>query len=72
VTGTYKHRDGRIEGTLNGNALTGWWYQSNGKGRLEFVFNNDFSAFTGKWSYNEAEPSSKWNGQKTSQTKVVY
>jgi len=50
VTGTYKHRNGRVEGTLNGNTLTGIWTQSNGKGRLEFVFNNDFSAFTGQIS----------------------
>ena len=62
VTGTYKYSNGRIEGTLNGRTLTGWWYQSNGKGRLIFEFNADFSAFTGKWSYNDAQPSSGWNG----------
>lgn len=66
VTGTYKHANGRIEGTLNGNTLTGWWYQSNAKGRFVYVFNSDFSAFTGKWSYNDAEPSSGWNGKRTS------
>ena len=65
VTGTYKHRNGKVEGTLNGKILTGTWTQSNGRGRLEFVFNNDFTAFTGKWSYNDAVPSSKWNGTKT-------
>lgn len=27
-----------------------------------FEFNADFTAFTGKWSYNDATPSSKWNG----------
>jgi len=64
VTGTYKHMDGRIDATLNGNVLTGWWYQSNGKGRMVFVFNDDFTAFTGKWSYNDGEPKSKWNGEK--------
>lgn len=64
VTGKYAYMDGRISGTLEGNRLTGTWKQSNGKGRLEFVFNNDFSAFTGKWGYNEKVPSSKWNGTK--------
>ena len=64
VTGTYKWNDGRIEGMLSGHTLTGRWTQSNAKGRLVFVFNSDFSAFTGKWSYNDAEPNSKWDGKK--------
>jgi hypothetical protein len=64
VTGTYKWADGHIEGTLSGHTLTGRWTQSNGKGRFVFEFNSDFSAFTGKWSYNDAEPASKWNGKK--------
>ena len=64
VTGTYKWSDGRIDGTLKGHTLTGWWTQSNGKGRFVFEFNSDFSAFTGKWSRNDAEPSGKWNGKK--------
>jgi len=64
VTGTYKHQNGRLEGTLVGNTLTGWWYQDNGKGRLEFVFNADFSAFEGKWGYNDATPTGKWNGKR--------
>lgn len=62
VTGTYKHANGRIEGTINGRTLTGWWYQSNGKGRMVFDFNSDYSGFTGKWSYNDAQPSAKWDG----------
>jgi len=64
VTGTYKHMDGRIDATLNGNVLTGWWYQSNGKGRMVFVFDEDFTVFTGKWSSNDAEPKSKWDGKR--------
>lgn len=64
VTGKYLYKDGRIEGTLNGKVLTGTWTQSNGKGKLVFVFNEDFTSFTGKWGYNEAEPTSAWNGKK--------
>lgn len=64
VKGSYTHRDGRIEATLQGRTLTGWWYQSNGKGKFVFEFNEDYSSFTGKWSYNEAVPSGKWNGKK--------
>lgn len=64
ITGTYEYRGGRIEGTLSGHTLTGRWTQDNGKGRLVFEFNDDFTAFTGKWSYNDAEPtSSGWNGK---------
>ena len=68
VTGTYKHSNGRIDGTLSGHTLTGRWTQSDGKGRFVFEFNSDFSAFTGKWSYNNAEPSGKWNGTKKKNT----
>lgn len=64
VSGNYQHQNGRIEGTLNGHILTGWWYQDNGKGRLRFVFNSDFSAFSGKWGYNNATPTDQWNGSK--------
>ena len=62
VTGTYKHMNGRVEGTLNGHTLTGLWFQDNGKGKMIFEFNSDYSAFTGKWGYNEATPTGKWNG----------
>ena len=64
VTGTYKWADGRIEGTISGHTVTGWWYQSNGKGKFVFEFNSDFSAFTGKWGRNNDTPSGKWDGKK--------
>jgi hypothetical protein len=66
VTGTYKYKGGKIEGILNGTQLVGTWVQSNAKGKFNFMFNTDFSAFTGKWGYNEATPSGKWNGTKIS------
>ena len=62
VTGTYKHQNGRVEGTLSGQTLTGFWVQDNGKGKFVFEFNSDFSGYTGKWGYNDAAPASKWNG----------
>ncbi|WP_372775382.1 hypothetical protein [Mangrovibacterium sp.] len=64
VTGTYKFKDGKIDGILQGNQLVGTWSQSNGRGKLVFVFSDDFSSFTGKWGYNESTPTSKWNGRK--------
>jgi len=70
VTGTYKYQNGRVEGTLNGHTLTGFWYQDNGKGKFVFEFNSDFSGFTGKWGYNDAAPTSKWNGTKTGESQM--
>ena len=64
VTGTYKYADGKVEGTLSGNKLTGTWTQNNGKGRIEFIFNSNFTAFTGKWGNGNNIPTSKWNGHK--------
>ena len=42
---------------------SGRWTQENARDRLVFEFDDDFTAFTGKWRYNDDEPtSSKWNG----------
>lgn len=62
VTGTYKHNNGRIDGTLNGRTLTGLWVQDNSKGKFIFEFNSDFTGYTGKWGYNDVAPAAKWNG----------
>jgi len=70
VTGTYKHNNGRVEGTLNGRTLTGLWSQDNGKGKFVFEFNSDFSGYTGKWGYNDAAPSAKWNGTRLGGTQA--
>ncbi|MFH2059420.1 MAG: hypothetical protein ABIJ59_11035 [Pseudomonadota bacterium] len=64
VIGTYDYKGGKIDGILHGNTLTGTWIQTNAKGRLKFVFADDFSSFIGKWNYNDAIPSSKWDGRK--------
>jgi hypothetical protein len=64
VTASYEYRNGRVEGTLNGHTLTGRWTQDNAKGRLVFEFNEDFTAFTGKWSYDDNEPTNGgWDGK---------
>ncbi len=67
VTGTYEGTNGKIQGTLDGNRLIGTWNNNaSGKtGNFEFIFNSDFSAFTGKYGYNNATPTKKWNGTKT-------
>lgn len=65
VIGTFKYEDGRLEGELKGQTLTGTWTQSNAKGRFIFVFDADFCSFKGLWSYNDADPETVWNGTKT-------
>ncbi len=64
ITGTYKHRNGHIQGTLTGLTVTGRWTQDNGEGRMEFTFASDFSGFKGLWSYGDAMPTKTWNGDK--------
>ncbi|MFH2059419.1 MAG: hypothetical protein ABIJ59_11030 [Pseudomonadota bacterium] len=68
VNGSYHYKGGKIDGILQGNTLTGTWKQTNAKGRMEFVFSSDFSSFTGKWGYDNATPSKKWNGRKIEPT----
>ncbi len=64
VTGFYDYSGGKIEGTLIGNELNGIWIQNNGRGKFRFIFNSDFSSFTGKWGYNNDVPTNNWNGRK--------
>ncbi len=64
VTGTYENGNGKLRGTLSGNKFSGTWTNSasNKTGKFEFIFNSDFSAFTGKYGYDSSDPSKRWNG----------
>jgi hypothetical protein len=64
VTGNYPSGNGRIEAVLEGNVLTGKWYETGQEGRLRFVFTPDFSSFSGVWGYNGDEPTSMWDGER--------
>ena len=81
VTGTYDQDGGRIIGNVEGNLkeLNGYWIENSSAqrcdvarqgsyhwGRVQFVLNEDESAFDGQWSYCDAEPSSNWTGKRTS------
>lgn len=66
-TGEYKHKGGRIAGKIGDHILTGTWYQTNGKGKMEFHFNSNYSAFKGKWGYNNETPTKKWDGVKVAE-----
>lgn len=62
VYGSYQSHKGVLKGVLKGNTLTGTWQENTQKGLFSFQFTSDFSKFTGKWGYNDAPPSSNWNG----------
>lgn len=68
VTGTYEHGNGKLQGIVNGNRLSGTWANSASRksGKFEFVFTSDFSSFTGKYGYNDGAPKSNWSGTKIS------
>jgi hypothetical protein len=68
ATGTYESGNGKLQGVLNGNRLSGTWTNSASRksGKFEFVFSSDFSSFTGKYGYNDSAPKSNWSGTKIS------
>ncbi len=69
VSGTYTWDDGKIEGVLNGNVLTGTWsekptYSPPGDaGVIEFIFNGN--SFTGTWGYGDEPLSGLWEGTRS-------
>jgi len=59
VTGTYDHDNGRIEGTISGNLLTGTWTQSATSGTIQFQLVDDCDSFDGSWRFGS---SGSWEG----------
>ena len=57
VSGTYKHNDGTIVGTVEGTTLTGTWTENNGdtKGPFVFVISADGKTFSGWWAYDDED-----------------
>ncbi|WP_298367072.1 hypothetical protein [uncultured Lutibacter sp.] len=70
VTGNYEGGNGTLKGNIEGNRFFGTWKNSSNSrtGNFEFIFNSDLSAFTGKYGYNTATPTKKWNGKKVNST----
>jgi hypothetical protein len=68
--------DGLINGTLDGDLLSGYWIQQTSQrrcaeqtfetlfwGRLELSFDSD-DAFSGRWGYCDDMVQRQWNGSK--------
>jgi hypothetical protein len=68
VTGTYGYDNGRIEGTVSGNTLSGRWSEApsykepNDAGRFVFTLGSDCTSFTGTWGYGGESTGSAWSG----------
>lgn len=72
LTGTYPHDQGRIEGVVVSNTLTGMWaeapsYESpNDSGDLEITLSADCQSFSAKWRYGSSgEWKADWAGQRS-------
>lgn len=81
LTGVYintktDQMDGLINGTLDGDLLSGYWIQQKSQrrcaeqkfetffwGRLEFSFDSG-DAFSGRWGYCDDMVQRQWNGRK--------
>jgi hypothetical protein len=76
TSSTYTNDSGRMFYEINGNVLSGFWVEGSSAqgcasemdgsvywGRIEFTFNDEFTEFTGLWSYCDAEPTAAWNGR---------
>ncbi len=59
VTGTYDYDNGRIEGTVAGNVLSGTWTQSATSGPFQFQLADDCNSFEGSWRFSS---SGGWDG----------
>lgn len=77
VVGSYSIEDGTIVGQFNGSTLVGMWVEPSSArscsttvdgskywGRIEFTFNEDYSGFSGRWNYCDADPSRSWTGSR--------
>jgi hypothetical protein len=67
--GTYTHDQGRIEGTVSGDKLIGYWSESpsysspNDAGDFEFIMSKDCKYFSGIWRHDsEGVWEGSWNG----------
>ncbi len=79
VSGTYTQDNGRIDGEVRGNRLSGFWSEGSSNqrcstqrlgsfywGRIEWTLSPDGRRFEGSVSYCDGQPYSSWTGDRTS------
>ncbi len=84
VKGPYDQDNGRIIGTLSGHTLTGVWVEADSSvtcdssrddslhwGGITFNFNDDFTAFSGTWTYCDQTSERDWSGTLIARAKVM-
>ncbi|SFW75067.1 Tc toxin subunit A-related protein [Chitinophaga sancti] len=78
VRGSFDDCYGTLEGTLNGNVITGTWSQAgidppDNEGSFQFTMTTNYSSFTGKWmkGYESQWSPSPWNGTQTGGAQAV-
>jgi hypothetical protein len=70
VTATYTHDQGRIQGTVSGNKLTGTWSEAptysppKDAGDVELTLSDDCNSFSGKWRYGSSGSWGDWTGKR--------
>jgi len=67
VTGAYRYKGGRIDGTVTDGRLDYTWIQEDGKtGKGYFVLSADGQSITGAYGYGDSNSDGqKWTGQKS-------
>jgi hypothetical protein len=69
ITGTFGS-DGKIEGTIRGDAIVFDWYSSYIEGRGEWRIDSDRKGMTGKWQYKQSGHSGEWDLTRNAQAAI--
>jgi hypothetical protein len=76
VRGSYDHKGGEFQGYVDGNTLSGSWYQSvnKGSGTFRWTLSDDGKSFQGKWRNGTSGDWQKdaWRGVKYSTEALKY
>lgn len=84
VSGPYDQDEGRVIGTLSGHTLSGIWVERSSDvecdetqdgsrywGLIDFTFNDDFTGFSGTWTYCRQTGTRAWSGTLDSAAKLI-
>jgi len=69
ITGTFGS-DGKIEGSIQDDAIVFDWYSSYIEGRGEWKIDSDLKGMTGNWQYKRSSHSGEWKLTRNVQTAI--